>query len=565
MTYDLRKGTDIAVVRVREGRLEALDARGVARIAASRTVLIDAKGTRRDARVAFEPSVDGGVVRVTVDDVGLEFPVVIDPSWSAVAPMANYRKGAASVVLPGGAVLVTGGGSIQSEVYDPTGNTWSTVAGTAFKDGAVTLTSAGQVLAASCQLVTAGSSNAYLLKLKKLDPTTSTGWIDLPMGPTCSNVLGTVSLSSGKVLVVGQLTYLIDPETGAATWAGDLPTLTTGYGWHGAPRLVSTGRVVMAGSSRVYAWTPGTDGWAIVPGPAVDYVNAPESVVLPSGDVLFAGDFWGLHTMLYATASNTSSRGPDMVRQHSGHSVSLLPTGRLLVAGTLGLPVAEELNVAGGSSRWVSSMLNLHDYHTAALLSSGKVLIMGGDPGGKLVEVYQTALGSSCSIDSDCSDPLFFCDAGTCASQRAYGEPCTRFGECLSNACVDGVCCNSTCTKNCEACDVPGNVGLCTTVPAGAPHGTRPTCAGSGQCGAICDGSDPVACHFPTTSKTCGANSCVGGVERRWSFCDGAGACNDAPRSCAPYACGPTSCRIDCGTGADCASGFRCSAGSCTP
>lgn len=570
LDYVVRTGSGIASVRVREGRVEALDSAGVVKIATSRTVLIDANGTRRDSEVTYEPNGAGGMLHVKWSDAGLRYPIVVDPSWSAVAPMANGRRKAASLLLPSGKVLVTAGGSTQSEVYDPATNTWTTVAGTSFaKSTALTLLASGSVLAAECQYAPY-PVNQYVIRVKSLDPTSSAGWVDLPDGPNgCDTgyyldygeATGAVTLSSGKVLIVGTTSYLFDPATNATVWAGDMPA--TAYEVQGKPQAVSTGRVVSIVQGGVVAWTPGTDGWAFV---STSGLQAAKSMLLPSGEVLFAGDLYTQSTLIYKTATNTVVAGPTMVRQHSGHSLSLLPTNRVLIAGTLGLPVAEELDPVTNISRWVSSMLNIRDYHTAVALPSGKILVAGGDPFNKTTELYQTALGQTCTLDDDCADPLFYCNAGHCASQKAYGEACGRFRECLSNACTDGVCCDSACSGSCQACNVPGSIGTCSTVPAGdAPHGTRAACSGSGTCGAVCDGSDVVACHYPTTTKACGADSCTAGVERRWSFCDGSGSCNDAPRSCAPYACGTTSCRTDCTVDAHCAPGFRCTAGACTP
>ena len=54
--------------------------------------------------------------------------------------------------------------------------------------------------------------------------------------------------------------------------------------------------------------------------------------------------------------------------------------------------------------------------------------------------------------------------------KKALANACGGNGECHSGNCVDGVCCNSACTGQCQACDVAGSVGTCTTV-SGAPHG----------------------------------------------------------------------------------------------
>jgi cysteine-rich repeat protein len=76
--------------------------------------------------------------------------------------------------------------------------------------------------------------------------------------------------------------------------------------------------------------------------------------------------------------------------------------------------------------------------------------------------------------------------------------PCSDGSECESGYCVDGVCCDSACTGQCEACDVMP--GICTGV-VGAPHGSRPACAGGGTvCGGACDGTNRTACDYADTS-----------------------------------------------------------------
>jgi hypothetical protein len=42
------------------------------------------------------------------------------------------------------------------------------------------------------------------------------------------------------------------------------------------------------------------------------------------------------------------------------------------------------------------------------------------------------------------------------------GQGCTYDSDCTSGHCADGVCCNSACTGNCEACNLAGTEGTCT-------------------------------------------------------------------------------------------------------
>src|SRR5262249_17496666 len=75
-----------------------------------------------------------------------------------------------------------------------------------------------------------------------------------------------------------------------------------------------------------------------------------------------------------------------------------------------------------------------------------------------------------CRTDAAC--PIGdFCRAGVCTPVGNPGTPCSRSAECATGLCVDGVCCNSDCTGQCEACNVTGKEGTCIAV-TGEPVGT---------------------------------------------------------------------------------------------
>ncbi|MGZ6061026.1 MAG: hypothetical protein ACXWVM_01465 [Polyangiales bacterium] len=207
-------------------------------------------------------------------------------------------------------------------------------------------------------------------------------------------------------------------------------------------------------------------------------------------------------------------------------------------------------------------------------------------PGGK---------GAACSSPGECGSPLTCstegdCCTTTCSDTTNYtckypgkagdcvkkdGIACTANAECGSGSCVDGVCCNSTCTDQCSSCNQVGKLGQCLPVPAGSDPVTgtsaaRPPCSGVGvgtACGPHCNGTDTKACHYSTS--TCSSDACSTGVETHLSTCNGAGTCSDSPTACSPYKCGATACKKSCTvptSAADCASGFSCNAaGVCVP
>jgi N-acetylneuraminic acid mutarotase len=137
------------------------------------------------------------------------------------------------------------------------------------------------------------------------------------------------------------------------------------------------------------------------------------------------------------------------------------------------------------------------------------------------------------------------------------GLACTQNNGCGSGFCVDGYCCNTACTDQCTACDVPVVLGTCTPV-TGAPHGPRVACPGSPAC-STCNGSDTKACHQLAAGTVCTAAACSAGVATTAGACNGSGAClPGSATSCAPYGCAPGVCYTTCGPNAPCPSGDFC-------
>jgi hypothetical protein len=178
--------------------------------------------------------------------------------------------------------------------------------------------------------------------------------------------------------------------------------------------------------------------------------------------------------------------------------------------------------------------------------------------------------GDACLVNADCKDGEH-CIAGTCAPQAEDGSACGAASDCSSGFCVDGVCCNSACDGQCQACDNANKLGVCSPV-SGAPHGARVPCTSDGStCGGACDGQDPDGCRYPS-GTACGEGSCSPGqdgseaVATVSALCNGSGRC-PAPRQ---QACGGAGCDADqklcngeCADGSACPAGQYCSAGVC--
>lgn len=110
--------------------------------------------------------------------------------------------------------------------------------------------------------------------------------------------------------------------------------------------------------------------------------------------------------------------------------------------------------------------------------------------------------------DGVCTGSTVSCNAGEC--DKANGQACSANSNCLSGFCVDGVCCNASCTSLCKACNLPNSVGTCTNLPL--LQTDAPTCSGS----LACDGAG--ACKFkngstcPPLSTDCISGFCADGV-----------------------------------------------------
>ncbi len=180
------------------------------------------------------------------------------------------------------------------------------------------------------------------------------------------------------------------------------------------------------------------------------------------------------------------------------------------------------------------------------------------------------ACKSSCATNDDCISGHWCDPTNTCVPKKPNGNnQCTADSQCASGNCVDGLCCNSACTGQCEACNVAGSEGLCSPVPAkSAPRGKRAACATDGSvCGGYCDGNTTATCAYPDALLTCRGATCTDGVATKVAGCNGAGACPvPTHENCSPYTCDGDACRSRCSNTSECHSGFWCTPqGSCVP
>ena len=81
------------------------------------------------------------------------------------------------------------------------------------------------------------------------------------------------------------------------------------------------------------------------------------------------------------------------------------------------------------------------------------------------------------------------------AAALANGAACETASECQSANCVDGFCCDGSCSGACESCNTPGSVGSCTAAAEKTdPDGEcAPFLCGSSGCESACNKDEDCA------------------------------------------------------------------------
>ncbi|MGZ3453248.1 MAG: Kelch repeat-containing protein [Polyangiales bacterium] len=591
-TWTLRLGPGLGGARVRDGKIEVFDANGTPRIESAPLVAIDAHGKRRELSVQL----DGLALHAKLDVAGLAYPIVVDPKWTPTAGSLTYNKISSPLVrLASGKVLAVGSGvggtgAENVESYDPATGKWTTAGKllsvrTAYT---ATLLASGKVLVAGGLVGATPSSTAEVY-----DPATSTSTATGSLAAVRVDHVAAL-LPDGRVLVAAGGSSQSGPPLGSAeiwdpsfgTWS-PAPSMTTPRTWTTASVL--NGKVVVAsgglyGSTTVIAnsetYDPGTNSWstqtmtagrrkhiAVVLGNKL-WIGGGETPSQTATTAFFDGATWA------AKASMSKTRS-DFVG-------APLPDGRLLVAtksagGGYGDNTSEIWDPIGDTWTTGPSLASTRYSDSAIPLIGGRVLVVGGYAGGST------------------SSEIFFPDPKVCAT----GADCPS-----GTPCVDNYCCNTTCTGQCEACDVSGQEGVCTPV-VGAPHGKTscgtylcdPSIGTSGACATsclttgACSSGNYCSVGSCVTQKTdgstcalseeCTSGNCVDGIccstacTGACQACDVAGSlgtCSNvasgpphASHTCGGYACSSGSCLTTCTTDANCDSKSWCSGTTCIP
>ena len=153
--------------------------------------------------------------------------------------------------------------------------------------------------------------------------------------------------------------------------------------------------------------------WSVQEGPSGGSITSDGVYTAPDS----TGDFHAVATAAVdpslSSAANISVVGHgfrptgDMVDARSGHSATLLPSGKVLIAGgdaafffsyyygNSPLNTAELYDPSSGAFSSTGKMAAQRSFHTATLLMSGKVLVVGGSTGGSSAtgELFDPSVG----------------------------------------------------------------------------------------------------------------------------------------------------------------------------
>jgi hypothetical protein len=338
------------------------------------------------------------------------------PTWTATGKMVEPRRAPTATRLPDGRVLVVGGDnrySPSAELYDPGSGTWTATGNMIEARGShtATLLPDGKVLVAGGNVDSSGTL-AYVSSAELYDPRsgtwTATGNMIEPYvayGYTATLLLdGTVLVAGGENSDLPSA-ELYDPSSG--TWAATGKMIEARLG-HTAT-LLPDGKVLVAGGnstepddhsvSSAELYDPRSGTWAAT-GSMVDARSGHTATLLPDGKVLVAGeDNRDLPSAeLYDPRSGTWSATRAMtVRRRHGITATLLLNGKVLVTGgrdDIGLSVVPELyDPSSGTWTATAAMIVARDAPTAARLLDGRVLVVGGDDAGS-AELYDPGNGS---------------------------------------------------------------------------------------------------------------------------------------------------------------------------
>jgi N-acetylneuraminic acid mutarotase len=255
-----------------------------------------------------------------------------------------------------------------------------------------------------------------------VDPSwTTTGSMNMRRGRHTATLLpdGTVLVAGGfnsNNISALNSAELYNPQLGTWSNAGSMAISRVGH----TATLLPNGRVLVAGGlnysssgsgiilSSAELYDPVLGSWSSTPSMST-VRQFHTATLLPNGKVLVAGGSDSNNTAissaeLYDPSTSTWSSTGSMTMARQSHTATLLPDGKVLVAGGYDPTILSTLSSAELydplTSTWSStgSMTMARQIHTATLLPNGKVLVAGGS--GDSADLYSPQNGTWSSTAS---------------------------------------------------------------------------------------------------------------------------------------------------------------------
>lgn len=198
-------------------------------------------------------------------------------------------------------------------------------------------------------------------------------------------LIGTFACSADRSLVGIENSHIENPNAGSGVGAGSV-------GSSGGPGAIGSGVV---GGGEITA----PQGIFVPTGSMTVPRQYHTATLLPTGKVLIAGgrtDPTGsalASAELFDPSTGIFTATGSMTAARDQHTATLLPTGKVLVAGGRAQTSAELYDPSAGRFTATGAMTVSRNGHTATLLDNGKVLVAGGGYIKALAELYDPSAG----------------------------------------------------------------------------------------------------------------------------------------------------------------------------
>jgi N-acetylneuraminic acid mutarotase len=353
----------------------------------------------------------------TAGTAGAELFDPATSSWTTTGSLTNARYFHTATLLPNGTVLVAGGSGDSDylasvEIYDPVSQLWTATnsLNVARSGHTANLLPNGQVLIAG-----GVSDGGYLASSELFNPIVGTWTATSNLMTNARSGHTATLLPSGLVLAAGgsssndlASTELFNPATGL--WTTNVAMATARY-FHTATLLPGGKVLVAAGggtngllaSAELYdlAINPATGVWTNTGNFGLAFTGH-TATLLPDGTTLVAGGAVGTpgpevltNAELYDAVAGTWTNTGGMITGRANHTATLLPNGKVLVAGgatlSVALASAELYDPVMRTWKAAGSLNAARAFHTATLLPNGKVLVAGGSPTNVPISPLSTA------------------------------------------------------------------------------------------------------------------------------------------------------------------------------